>query len=128
MRVQETLLEARINRSPENVNKAIETAMATYGRMPQAISLLSQTLVEFDREEELFPILLNWQRLDIVTYVTEVLFRPQFGQLHNDPRFMLVAKRLGLLDYWRASGKWPDFCSRADLSYDCKKEAAKLAA
>jgi hypothetical protein len=33
-----------------------------------------------------------------------------------------------LLDYWRASGKWPDFCFEPDLPYDCKAEAAKLAA
>lgn len=30
-------------------------------------------------------------------------------------------------DYWRKSGKWPDFCFRPDLPYDCKAEAARLA-
>ena len=39
-----------------------------------------------------------------------------------------VAKRLGLLDYWQKTENWPDFCFDPDLRYDCKKEAAKLAA
>jgi hypothetical protein len=39
---------------------------------------------------------------------------------------MRLAKRLGLVDYWERSGKWPDFCIEADLPYECKDEAAKL--
>jgi hypothetical protein len=37
-----------------------------------------------------------------------------------------VAQRLGLLNYWRLSGEWPDFCFQPDLPYDCKAEAAKM--
>ena len=127
IRPQKSLLEARIDRSQEKVEAAVQDARAIYNRYPNGISLLAQALVELDREEELFPILLNWQRMDIVTWVTEVLFRPKFSDFHKDPRFMQVAKRLGLLDYWRATGKWPDFCSRNDLPYDCQAEAARLA-
>lgn len=47
-------------------------------------------------------------------------------ELWHDPRFMTVAKRLRLVDYWRTSGKWPDFCFGPGLPYDCEKEAAKL--
>jgi hypothetical protein len=39
---------------------------------------------------------------------------------------MTIAKRVGLVDYWRSSGRWPDFCSDPGLKYDCKAEAAKL--
>jgi hypothetical protein len=39
---------------------------------------------------------------------------------------MQVAKRIGLVDYWRSSGKWPDFCQDPSVPYDCKAEAAKL--
>ena len=31
------------------------------------------------------------------------------------------------LEYWRKYGIWPDFCSKPDLPYDCKAEAAKIA-
>jgi hypothetical protein len=39
---------------------------------------------------------------------------------------MRLAARLGLVDYWRSSGHWPDFCADPGLPYDCKAEAARL--
>src|SRR5579859_5552721 len=56
------------------------------------------------------------------------LFDPSTAALRRDLRFMPLAARLGLVDYWRSSGHWPDFCSEPGLPYDCKVEAAKLAA
>ena len=59
--------------------------------------------------------------------ISYMLFRPAYAGLRRDPRFMQVAKRIGLVDYWRKSGKWPDFCFEPDLPYNCKAEVAKLA-
>jgi hypothetical protein len=56
------------------------------------------------------------------------LFTPKATALRRDPRFMSLANRLGLVDYWRTSGHWPDFCSEPSLPYNCKAEAARLAA
>jgi tetratricopeptide (TPR) repeat protein len=128
LRVQEALLQARIDRSPQNIERAIQAAATRYSQGQETIGTYASILAEFGREEELFPILLNWRRTDLVPNVAEVLFRPVFADFHKDPRFMKVAMRLGLLDYWRVSGKWPDLCARPDLAYDCKEEAAKLAA
>ena len=47
--------------------------------------------------------------------------------MQRDRRFMPLMAKLGLVDYWRSSGEWPDFCSDPGLPYDCKVEAAKLA-
>ena len=44
----------------------------------------------------------------------------------QDPRFMPLVKRLGLVDYWMQSGHWPDFCAEPDLPYDCKAVAKGL--
>jgi len=41
---------------------------------------------------------------------------------------MGLAARIGLADYWRATGQWPDFCAEPGLPYDCRAEAARLAA
>ncbi len=57
---------------------------------------------------------------------TSGLFGPLTTNLRRDPRFMSLAARLGLVDYWRKTGKWPDFCAEPGLPYDCKAEAAKL--
>jgi TolB-like protein len=55
------------------------------------------------------------------------LFAPVSARLRSDHRFMVIADRLGLVDYWRTSGHWPDFCSQPDLSYDCRAEVTRLA-
>jgi hypothetical protein len=52
---------------------------------------------------------------------------PASAPMRRDPRFMSLMQRLGLLKYWRDSGKWPDFCAEPGLPYDCKVEAARLA-
>lgn len=95
------------------------------GDSPDAASSLIQTYAQFGREDDLVQFLLNWRYMDRVDFITDVLFRPVFRDLHHDPRFMAVTAHLGLLRYWHQSGKWPDFCFEPDLPYDCKSEAAK---
>jgi tetratricopeptide (TPR) repeat protein len=55
------------------------------------------------------------------------LFDAETAPLRHDPRFMAVAARFGLVDYWQRTGRWPDFCNEPGLPYDCRQEAAKLA-
>ena len=57
---------------------------------------------------------------------TTFLFAPELREFRRDARFMPLAARLGLVDYWRASNHWPDFCAEPDFPYDCKA-AAKAA-
>jgi TolB-like protein len=54
------------------------------------------------------------------------LFEPALASLRQDARFMTLAIKFGLPQYWRNSGKWPDFCSDRSLPYNCQQEAAKL--
>lgn len=122
----EKFLQARIDRSPSSIEAAIAQGRVYFKNQPQAISFHAQTLAEFDRTNELLDILMNWRHKDITSFATDVIFRPAFADLHRDPRFMQAAQRLGLLDYWRGSGNWPDFCFDPDLPYDCKAEAAKV--
>jgi hypothetical protein len=56
-----------------------------------------------------------------------LLFTPLTASMHRKPLFMALAQRLGLVDYWRTTGHWPDFCAEPSLPYDCKAEAARLA-
>lgn len=88
---------------------------------------LVQVLSILNRDDELLPLLLGVP-LDQAASVTDVAFRPAVREFWHDPRALTYAKRIGLLQYWQSSGKWPDFCADTDLSYDCKKEAAKLLA
>jgi hypothetical protein len=84
-----------------------------------------QALGEMNRVDEVFRFL-DAAPPDVLKGVTYVLFRPWLANARRDPRFMALAKRIGLLEYWQKSGHWPDFCSDPGLKYDCKAEAAKL--
>src|SRR5262249_11593049 len=121
-------VRARIERSQPNVDRATGLAVAAYRSHPDSDSVaeLIMTLGEFDRTDDLLNFLLATKDESQFPYFVEVLFRPPQAHLRADPRFMRVAAHLGLLDYWKRSGDWPDFCADPDLTYDCKKEAAKL--
>lgn len=125
-RLRDSFLLARMKRTPENVDNAIAVAWSVFRRNPISVGELIQTLGEFNREDELFPILINWQRRDEIPFIADVLFRPPMKELWHDPRFMQIGKAMGMLDYWRANEAWPEFCADPDLPYDCKAEAAKL--
>ena len=125
-KLRESFLRARTQPTPENIEHAIAVARSIYRRTPLSIGELIQTLGEFDREEDLFAILADWRTKDEIPYFADVLFRPPMKELWRDPRFMRIGKALGMLDYWRASDNWPEFCVDPDLPYDCKAEAAKL--
>jgi tetratricopeptide (TPR) repeat protein len=49
-----------------------------------------------------------------------VLFRDYLAPFRADPRFMTLASKRGLLQIWRRTNRWPDFCS-GPLTYDCRK-------
>jgi len=125
-RLRESFLRARIERTPQNIQRAVDEARTRAQQVPEAHYNLAQTLAEFDRKEELIQLLLNWRDMEHVGYITDGIFRPKSRELLRDRRFVLAAKHLGLLDYWRRSGAWPDFCFDPDLPYDCEKEAARL--
>lgn len=118
----ESFLEARIDPSPAKIAKAIDDARAVSARWPASYV---QTLAEFGRKDELIRAL-NELDTHINLGPAEVMFQADFSILHNDTRFMAIANRWGMLDYWRTSGSWPDLCFKPDLPYDCKAEAAKL--
>jgi tetratricopeptide (TPR) repeat protein len=127
-RMREVFVRARLDPTNANVDRAVELATSSYRSRPgiDEMSDIIFTLGEFDRTEELLNLLLAASDESQFPYFVELLFRPPLADLRADPRFMQVAAHLGLVDYWRRSGDWPDFCSDPDLPYECKKEAARL--
>jgi adenylate cyclase len=53
-------------------------------------------------------------------------FLPSWRNARRDPRFMDLIKETGLIEYWRETGRWPDFCGERDLPYNCEQEAARV--
>jgi DNA-binding winged helix-turn-helix (wHTH) protein len=48
------------------------------------------------------------------------LFYPEMKSFRRDPRFWTLVERLGLLNHWRTTNQWPDFCAEPDLPFDCR--------
>ena len=57
-------------------------------------------------------------------YRTGLLFWDGMPELRNDPRFVRLCARLGLVEYWLTTGKWPDCIDQ--VPYDFKAECVKV--
>jgi TolB-like protein len=57
-------------------------------------------------------------------YRTALLFQASMPELRNDLRFPRLCARLGLVEFWQATGKWPD-CA-AEVPYDFERECGRV--
>jgi tetratricopeptide (TPR) repeat protein len=115
------VIAARLAVTPRNVDTAIDSLRIDSSSHDRNRELLALGL--FGRVDEAYSLLADPQFQRVVD--PNILFRPEFGRVRADSRFMRVAAQLGLVRYWRESGNWPDFCTNERLPYDCKAEAAK---
>lgn len=113
-------LIARISPTPENIETAVQQSLSIYHRFG-APQFAVQTLGRFDRIDDAFRVLNDPPAIaSLKKSGTDILFRPGMRAIRLDPRFALVAKRLGLAQFWRRDGQWPDFCADSQLTYDCR--------
>ena len=117
-------VKARRDPSDANVRMFL-VAMGQDGfDTPEAIFAL-QALGEMDRVDDFYELAAKPSIAEAIRADSYALFRPWLAKVRRDPRFMRLAKQLGLAAYWRQSARWPDFCIEPTLPYDCKKEAAR---
>lgn len=119
-------LTARIDPTPANVEKALDAFRARYRRANAHIVSYIQTLGTFRRVDEAYEVVWTPESLDSLMAGTDLLFRTHMRSIQADQRFIALAAKLGLLQYWEKTGVWADFCRDPGLPYDCKAEAAKL--
>jgi tetratricopeptide (TPR) repeat protein len=124
----EAFLEARLNPTPANIEKTLEGYRAKVRREPQHPNTMLLALVMFDRIDEAYAVIAHPEALATLPDSSGLLFRSYFKKFRQDPRFMPLAARIGLVRYWTETGRWPDFCFEPDLPYDCKAEGAKFKA
>jgi tetratricopeptide (TPR) repeat protein len=118
-------LAARKDPSPANIEALVAITRLRPAQLDSGFYGFGiQALAEFERTDEL----LNWidsAPTHVVAGGSYMLFRPAFASFRRDPRFMAVARRIGLTEYWLNTNQWPDFCRAPDMPYDCKTEAAR---
>jgi TolB-like protein/class 3 adenylate cyclase len=57
-------------------------------------------------------------------YRTSLMFQAGMPELRNDPRFAHLCARLGLVEFWMTTDKWPDCAD--EVPYDFRAECAKV--
>lgn len=55
-------------------------------------------------------------------YRPSLMFQSGMPELRNDPRFPQLYARLGLVEFWETTGKWPDCAD--EVPYDFEAECA----
>lgn len=106
------------------VTKAAETGDFDRRDAVTALSMLGDIDGAFAQAERLYTAERLRQPYDYFSGAN-VFFAPATRPLRLDPRFMRLAAKIGLVDYWRSTGHWPDFCAEPGLPYDCRVEAAR---
>lgn len=120
-------LDARIDRSPANVDQATRTMLAAepdlsvHGRIE-----ILQHLVQLGKIDDAFAVAM---RIPPVSPEWGFLwFRDYMAPFRADPRFLLFAGKQGLLPLWSQTNRWPDFCGEQGLRYRCSVRIAANAA
>jgi len=100
----ETALQLREAADQEKISRENEILMlAALGETRQAMEAANSTL--------------NHQRFE-----SWVLFAPVTRNLRQDPGFVSLAARMGLIEYWRETGKRPDFCINPAIRSECSPQ------
>jgi tetratricopeptide (TPR) repeat protein len=120
----ELFLRARTERTAANVEAALQSYRKAFEKDWWNVMAYVQALAEFGRIDEAYRA---FEAAPAEAWYGNgnVLFRPFMRGIRDEPRFMRLAYRAGLLSFWRKSGVWPDFCRDPKLPYDCRKEAMK---
>jgi TolB-like protein len=63
--------------------------------------------------------------LGVDAYRTGLLFWKDMPEIRNDPRFVRLCARLGLVEFWLSSGKWPDCADTTPYDFRSACETAR---
>jgi hypothetical protein len=56
-----------------------------------------------------------------------MIFMPDFWRLRSDRRFVGLCAKLGYVDYWVETDRWPDCVAETAPYYDFKAEGRRAA-
>ena len=111
---------------PADVARARNAALAVSGDRPVTIANAIEALSVLGFTDDAFAVA---QRITPrAESDSAFLFYTLTAPLRRDSRFMQLVARLRLVDYWRSSGHWPDFCADPTLPYNCQTEVNRLMA
>jgi adenylate cyclase len=132
---QDTVPFVRAKRSPEHVDAwrgAFDAHISKVGRVDVARLVYAAHLGLVDdayRAAEVVRVGPAGGIEDIMGpdgYRTAIMFQTNMPELRNDPRFPRLCARLGLVDFWLTTGRWPDCATETpyDFEQECEKAQA----
>jgi TolB-like protein len=122
----DTYMMAEETGKPADVAKARSLAVAApSGSSPMILSAI-EGLSVLGFTDDAFAVANRYTPGGPTAADSAFLFFPLTAPLRRDPRFMQLAARYGMLNYWRSSGHWPDFCAEPGLPYNCRTEADRI--
>jgi hypothetical protein len=89
------------------------------------------TLAELDFVDEAFALLEratlgpSGGPMDVMganAYRTHLLFPAAYTKFRAEPRFVKLCARLGLVEYWLATGNWPDCAATVPYAFEAECE------
>ena len=123
------LYGAEKSRTPATLAAARDPLVRGALKSPPSEALIAPfaALADLGFTDDAFRVADHWSQAPLTAFNSpHYLFLPDGLALRRDPRFIALTAKAGLVDYWRSTGKWPDFCLDPGLPYDCKAEAAKV--
>ena len=115
-------LRALTSRNPQDRDKAIGIA----AKLPidrGLIPVIVQYSAAMGDLDAAFRLAAQYPPGYPTTGTISFLFEPMTAPMRKDPRFFALARRYGLLDFWKKTGRWPDFCQGARMT-ECQRAAA----
>jgi TolB-like protein len=103
-------LQLRRDPTAKNVDAAVARLVATASADPRQDRLPAALRVaELGQTEAAYRLALGATgKMDEDN--DELLFRAGLSRFRDDPRFMVLAAKRGLVHIWQVTGAWPDFC------------------
>jgi tetratricopeptide (TPR) repeat protein len=118
--VWRTFIEAKAARSKAERGAAAKTIRedADRGQISRENEIMMLAgLGETRQAIEVANLALDHQQLE-----PRFLFTPVTRNLRQDPGFVQLAARMGLIKYWRETGKRPDFCMDQATRSECSSQ------
>jgi adenylate cyclase len=119
-------LKARITPTAANIDAAVEAYRRIRADEAFKRAAVLQTLVAFGRTNQAVPLLQDPAAVKQWKEGSDFLFRATLKPLWKKREFFDFMASVGLVDFWRSTAKWPDFCRDPQLPYDCAHEAERI--
>jgi TolB-like protein len=121
IQVLDAFLKARQTMTASDINRALEAFRSAAARGEAEPRHVVMAAAVLGRLDEAFAAAAAPGLVSVIPAGgAGYLFEPSTAPMRRDPRFWAIARKAGLVDYWRARNVLPDFCTDPALTFDCK--------